>query len=261
MKDYDLLVIKNQNIGDGLYKLTLGFDEPLPRIIAGQFANVKLPDSSKILRRPLCISDYDTDAKTVTLIYKIRGGGTRILSQQKRGARLQVLLPLGNGFPIEPQHKRIMMIGGGTGSVVFPSVITQYPDREYYYYTGFSTKSAVVCKEQKARVKKAVIATDDGSLGTKGNVVQAALADIPKIKPDIVLCCGPDIIYSALKKGLPDIGYPLSSVFVSLEGRMCCGFGACFVCACKILKNGEVKTLRVCKNGPVFDLASVTLNP
>jgi len=250
IKDYKSLVVSNKKIADEIYKTTFAVNE-LPGIIPGQFANVRLPDSGKILRRPIGVADYNVKDNTFDIIYRIRGAGTALLAEVKAGAVLDVLLPLGNGFEIQPNHRKIMLIGGGTGTAVFPAVATAFPEREIHLYAGFSTAGFIFVKEQKSRVKSLVITTDDGSFGIRGNVVAKALEDIPKIKPDVIFCCGPDIVYKLLKAGL---GKGAPPAFISLEGRMCCGFGVCFVCACKIRRRGEIKTFRVCRNGPVFDI-------
>jgi len=252
MKDYTSLVIKNTQIAHETYQITFQLSEPLPPIVPGQFVNVQLENKARILRRPLGIADYSIADNTFSLIYRIRGAGTEELSQTPAGTILNVLMPLGNGFDeITDDVKRIMFIGGGTGGAVFPTLPTTFADKEIHCYQGYATKHFDFISPQANRIKSLVITTDDGSLGEKGNIVQKALADIPKINPDIIVCCGPDIVYKLLKKGLPKNAPP---TYISLEGQMCCGFGACFVCACKINLAGKTHTLRVCKAGPVFDI-------
>ncbi|MEG1608617.1 MAG: hypothetical protein RR348_01985, partial [Clostridia bacterium] len=103
-----------------------------------------------------------------------------------------------------------------------------------------------------------VVATDDGSYGKKGFVTNIVAEQIDAIAPDAVFCCGPEVMYKALKRALEGKNIP---IFVSLEQRMGCGIGACLVCNCKIKRSGNdsEEYLRVCKDGPVFLLDEVVL--
>ncbi|MDE7337405.1 MAG: dihydroorotate dehydrogenase electron transfer subunit, partial [Clostridia bacterium] len=100
------------------------------------------------------------------------------------------------------------------------------------------------------------VATDDGSYGEKGFVTDILAKDMEKLKPDAVFCCGPEVMYKALKKALQGFDVP---IIVSLEARMGCGIGACLVCNCKVLRKGVEEYARVCVDGPVFKLDEVVL--
>ena len=120
--------------------------------------------------------------------------------------------------------------------------------------TARRTDRAAYCLPYELqRSDRLVVATDDGSMGFHGTSVQAFMAEIDEVRPDVVLSCGPVPMLRALKKATADRNIP---VFVSLEERMGCGIGACLVCVCEKTDGAHA---RVCKDGPVFDINEVTL--
>lgn len=233
------------------------FDDLPENIKGAQFAHVKLNDKSHLLRRPFCICDFDRQKNSVTMCYAIVGEGTKILSQYKTGDKIKVLLPLGNGFTPDKSYKKIILLGGGMGSAVLPAIPTCNPQLEYYTYLGFANKDKVVLEKELSKVSKEIkIATDDGSYGEKGFVTDILARDMQRLKPDAVFCCGPEVMYKALKKALQGFDVP---IIVSLEARMGCGIGACLVCNCKVKRKGVEEYARVCVDGPVFKLDEVVL--
>lgn len=258
LKDRTGIITFNGQVAKDIYKMVLQFEDMPDEIKGGQFAHVKLNDKSHILRRPFCICDYDMDAKTITLCYAVVGDGTRILSGYGAGEKVQVMLPLGNGFVPDKDVKKVVLVGGGMGSAVLPAIPTCDPQLEYYTYLGFANKDRVVLEEEMARVsKELVVATDDGSYGKKGFITDVLAQDMARLKPDVVFCCGPEVMFKALKKALEPFDVP---IVVSLEARMGCGIGACLVCNCKVKKKGEEENyVRVCIEGPVMKLDEVVL--
>ncbi|MDE5617124.1 MAG: dihydroorotate dehydrogenase electron transfer subunit [Clostridia bacterium] len=250
-------IIVNERVAKDIYRLEVAFDSLPENIKGAQFAHVKLNDKSHILRRPFCICDFDRVKKSITMCYAVVGEGTKILSQYAAGEKIKVLLPLGNGFVPDKSYKRIVLLGGGMGSAVLPAIPTCNPELEYYTYLGFANKDKVVLEKELAKVSKAIkVATDDGSYGEKGFVTDILAKDMEKLKPDAVFCCGPEVMYKALKKALQGFDVP---IIVSLEARMGCGIGACLVCNCKVLRKGVEEYARVCVDGPVFKLDEVVL--
>lgn len=163
------------------------------------------------------------------------------------GTRLHVLMPLGNGFFVRENERKVALVGGGVGIFPMISVIREYAEeKQISAYMGFRTKAAVCGLEELRKAQRLVAVTDDGSFGEKKNAVQAFETDLadPALRPDVVLACGPLPMLRALKEATKREGIP---VFVSLEERMGCGIGACLVCVCD-LTNGE--HARVCRDGP-----------
>ncbi|MCX4362617.1 MAG: dihydroorotate dehydrogenase electron transfer subunit [Clostridia bacterium] len=258
LKDRTGIIKLNERVAKDIYKMVLQFDDLPDGIKGGQFVHVKLNDKSRILRRPFCICDYDVKEKTILIYYAIVGEGTKVLSQYPAGEKLQAMLPLGNGYTPDKNVKKIVLLGGGMGSAVLPAIPTSNPQLEYYTYLGFANKDKVVLEEEMRAVSKELtVATDDGSYGQKGFVTDVLAAEMDRIKPDVVFCCGPEVMYKALKKALEPFKVP---IIVSLEARMGCGIGACLVCNCKVKRAGEEESyVRVCIEGPVMKLDEVVL--
>lgn len=251
MREYQAMILENKPAAENIYSLTLALPEAV-KIRAGQFADLSV-GGAHLLKRPLAVCK--ADGEKVTVCYQIRGEGTKLLSERKAGETLDALLPLGNGFYLKENEKKIALVGGGVGIFPMISVIGEYAaEKEISAYIGFRNKGAVCGLEELKRAKKLTAVTDDGSFGEKMNAVQAFAADLQAgERPDVVLSCGPLPMLRALKTALEGRDIPC---YVSLEERMGCGIGACLVCVCE-KTNGE--HARVCKDGPVFGIGEVVL--
>ena len=251
MREYQATILENKPAAENIYSLTVALPEAV-KIRAGQFADLSV-GGAHLLKRPLAVCK--ADGEKVTVCYQIRGEGTKLLSERKAGETLDALLPLGNGFYLKENEKKIALVGGGVGIFPMISVIGEYAaEKEISAYIGFRNKGAVCGLEELKRAKKLTAVTDDGSFGEKMNAVQAFAADLEAgERPDVVLSCGPLPMLRALKTVLEGRDIPC---YVSLEERMGCGIGACLVCVCE-KTNGE--HARVCKDGPVFGIGEVVL--
>ncbi len=251
MKDCLATIVKNTEIAENVYEIVFDLGETL-KIRAGQFGNIAV-GGTHLLRRPIAICK--AEGNLVTFCYQIKGEGTQKLKTMGAGTRLNVLLPLGNGFYIEKNEKKVALVGGGVGTFPLISVLREYgAEKEISAFIGYRNKGAVCGVEEFEKANKFVAVTDDGSYGEKMNAVQAfecALKD--GYRPDVVLSCGPLPMLRALKSLVERENLPC---YVSLEERMGCGIGACLVCVCD--KTDGAKA-RVCKDGPVFNVKDVEL--
>ena len=250
MKDYRAEILSDEQIAQGVYELVLRLPEAV-KVRAGQFASVGV--RGHLLRRPFAICK--AEGERISLCFQVRGEWTRNLSLMGAGESLQVLMPLGNGFFVERDEKRVALVGGGVGIFPMIAALREYaPAKEVFAYIGFRNKEAVCWLEEFERAARLKAVTDDGSYGEKKNAVQAFEEDLRAgIRPDVVLSCGPLPMLRALKEVLEREKLP---GFASLEERMGCGIGACLVCVCD-LTNGQ--HARVCKDGPVFPIGDVVL--
>ncbi len=256
MRDIVCEILSNKEVGENIFEMVLLADR-VDDIQGGQFVNIQLPNKEMLLRRPFCLCDFDEVNKTFTICYAVVGEGTKVLSGLAVGQQLKATLPLGNGFLLSGKYNKIMLIGGGMGSAVLPAIARRNKDVECVCYLGFANKGKVVLEEKLREVcSKVVVATDDGSYGESGFVTNIAKADLDSLGVDAIFCCGPEVMYRAIKKTFADVNIP---IFVSLEQRMGCGIGACLVCNCKIEREGKQGYYRVCKDGPVFELKEVVL--
>lgn len=251
MKDYIATIVSNEQIADNVYAVTFDLGETA-KVRCGQFGNISV-GGTHLLRRPIAICKAEENL--VTFCYQIKGEGTQLLKTMGAGTRLNVLMPLGNGFYVEENETKVALVGGGVGVFPLISVLREYGDKkEISAYIGYRNKGAVCGVEEFEKAHKFVGVTDDGSYGARMNAVQAFQADLEKgNRPDVVLACGPTPMLRALIALVERENLPC---YVSLEERMGCGIGACLVCVCD-MTNG--KKARVCKDGPVFNSKDVQL--
>lgn len=210
----------------------------------GQFAQIRLPGHT--LRRPISICGIDKAAGTLRFVFQIRGEGTAELAQFQPGSEIEILAPLGNGFPVDPA-KRTLLVGGGIGVPPMLGVAAELKEKAVAVL-GFRNQDAVILeKDFQAVGAKTLIATDDGSYGHHGLVT-----DLCKDQEfDCVMACGPAPMLKAVRAMAEERGVPC---YVSLEERMACGIGACLGCAVGLLKeDGSQYFGHVCKDGPVFE--------
>lgn len=213
----------------------------------GQFIEISVPGF--YLRRPISICEIKEKEDILMIIYKVLGQGTEKMTELSSGDSLDVFGPLGNGFPIEDIDK-VLLVGGGVGVPPLYETAKQYrlKGTQVDVVLGFNDKDAIFYKEEFEQLGCNVeVATMDGSFGTKGTVLDAIKAN--NINTDFINACGPLMMLKAL-----DATY--SKGYISLEARMACGLGACMGC---VVKDKDGNSLRVCKDGPVFEVGKVAL--
>ena len=235
MKQVLLEIIENSPLCDNVYKMVLKGD--VDDITSpGQFVNIKI--DGLFLRRPISVCDCENDL--LTLIYKVVGKGTEILSQLKEG-KLDVLTGLGNGYDLSQCEQSALLLGGGVGVpplyMLAKKLIEQ--GKRVSVVLGFNTKSEVFYEQQfKLLGADTYVTTVDGSYGVKGFVTDV----IDDIEYDSFFTCGPEPMLKAVYKSTKTSGQ------FSFEERMGCGFGACMGCSCKTITGYK----RICKEGPVL---------
>ncbi|MDP8234383.1 MAG: dihydroorotate dehydrogenase electron transfer subunit [Candidatus Saelkia tenebricola] len=212
----------------------------------GQFLQLRLLDKNQFLRKPFSI--FDQESNVLKILYKIRGHVTKELSTLKEGDSLDIIYPLGQGFPASGARK-VLLVSGGTGFAPLHFLAKRYADSsgvEVKFLIGSSGAEVLEFEKLlKPLGVKAIIATEDGSVGKKG-VVTNLFKDISDIKEYIICSTGPvemlkEIYSFAHSKGI--------KTYFSLESHFACGLGFCWGCAIET-KNGS---LRVCKEGPIFE--------
>lgn len=240
-------ILSNERIADDTYKMVI--KSSLPSLMkAGQFVNIKVAEH--FLRRPISISSIDNDR--YTMIYKVVGEGTEILSEMKTGMELNVFGPLGSSYPIHEELDAVLLLGGGVGVPPLYEVAKQYRNlnKRVVVALGFNTENACFYEEEfKALGCEVLMATMDGSLGIKGTVLDAV--DEAGIDIDFVYSCGPMPMLKAIENRY-------TKGYTSFEARMACGIGACMGCVCKDKKDESIY-YRICKEGPVFEIGKVGL--
>ncbi len=230
-------VKENIRIARDIYKMILlGDTSDITK--PGQFINLQL--EGKFLRRPISVYDYDDSS--VTIIYKVVGGGTEQMANMAPGTKIDILTGLGNGFDTSKCEDNALLIGGGVGVPPMYNLAKCLiaEGKKVSVILGFNSADDVFCEEEfKALGANVYVATADGTYGTKGFVT-----DVMKdLTYNYFFTCGPEPMFKAIEK------IAVTSGQYSFEERMGCGFGACMGCSCKT-KYGYK---RICKDGPVME--------
>lgn len=251
-------IVSQAEIAEHIFKLTLQgelvreMDEP------GQFVHLKVSNHAEpLLRRPISISDINKKENQFTMIYRAEGRGTSLLSERKPGEVVDVLGPLGKGFPIEAVSagEVALLVGGGIGVPPLYELSKQLVKRgvKVIHVLGFQSEKVVFYEEDFTKLSETYVATVDGSYGTKGFVTN--IIEDRKLKFDVLYSCGPTPMLKALEHNYQD-----KKVYLSLEERMGCGIGACFACVCHTGDDPTGHTYKkVCSDGPVFKAGEVLL--
>ena len=251
-------IISQTEITGDIYELTVKGELVLDITAPGQFVHIKVCNGiDPLLRRPISISSYDAAKLELTMIYRKEGRGTTLLAAQEPGMKIDVLGPLGNGFPVEEtrQGETALLVGGGIGVPPLFELSRQLTAKgvNVIHVLGFQTASTVFYEEEFSRNGDVYVATVDGTHGIKGFVTD--VIEQHQLNFDVVYACGPVAMLKALEQKYHD-----KKVFLSLEERMGCGIGACFACVCKKADDPLGTGYRkVCSDGPVFRAGEVLI--
>ena len=245
-------VVSQESIGAGIYSMWIQTDRIAADAKPGQFVSLYTNDKSKILPRPISLCEIDKENGRLHLVYRVTGQGTGTdeFSQMKAGDTIPVLGPLGNGFPVEKaEGKKVFLMGGGIGVPPILELAKQMKCEKKQIIAGYRGCHTFLREEFEA-AGTLYIATEDGSVGTKGNVMDAIRENA--LEADVIYACGPTPMLRAIKKYAEENGI---ECYISLEERMACGIGACLACVCKSREkdaHSNVNNKRICKDGPVF---------
>ena len=249
-------VAEQKKLAEGIYSMWLQAEEIAVQAKPGQFISVYSNDKSRVLPRPISICEIDREQGKLRIVYRVVGKGTEEFSKALAGDTFEILGPLGNGFPLEEaKGKRVLMVGGGIG--VPPMLQTaKEAEAEAVIVSGYRNNDLFL-KEELENAGSLYIATEDGSVGTKGNVLDAIREN--DIQADVMFACGPTPMLRALKQYAEEKNMPC---WISMEEKMACGIGACLACVCQskdVDAHSHVHNKRICKDGPVFLSTEVEL--
>ena len=244
---------KMEQIGTGIFSMWIEDREIAFEAMPGQFMSLYCKDGSRLLPRPISICEIDKEKGLIRLVFRVAGKGTEEFAKMKQGDFIDVMGPLGNGFKLE--GKKAILIGGGIGIPPMlelakelqceKQIVLGYRDGDTFLKDEFDLYGTVY------------VATEDGAVGTKGNVIDAINKNT--LEADIIFACGPAPMLRGVKKYALCHGIKAQ---ISLEERMACGIGACLACVCKTKEkdaHSNVNNKRICKDGPVFLSTEVDL--
>lgn len=247
-------VFRQTRLADGVYSMWLETKDIAEKAVPGQFISLYTKDSAKLLPRPISICEVDREKGLLRIVYRVLGSGTEEFSRYKEGETVELMGPLGNGFPLKAgaAGRKAFLIGGGIGIPPMLELAKQL-SCEKQIILGY--RDSLFLNEEFQPYGNVFLATENGSVGTKGNVLDAVREH--GLKGDVIFACGPTPMLKAIKAYASENQI---ECYLSLEERMACGIGACLACVCKssgIDEHSMVHNKRVCKDGPVFQAEEV----
>ena len=249
-------VAGQEKLAEGVYSMWIDTEPVAAQAKAGQFVSLYSGDGARLLPRPISICETDTEKGRIRLVDRVAGAGTEEFSRYQEGDTVDILGPLGNGFPLEGMAgKKAFLIGGGIGIPPMLQLAKEL-DCENQAVLGYRD-GELFLKEEFESYASVYVATEDGSAGTKGNVIDAIREN--GLKADVIFACGPTPMLRAIKAYALERGIPC---YLSLEEKMACGIGACLACVCQskeVDPHSNVHNKRICKDGPVFKAEEVEL--
>jgi dihydroorotate dehydrogenase electron transfer subunit len=261
------IVVKNGRIKSLYFILEIYCPPIANQIKPGQFIMLKVSENnSPVLRRPFSVyksyPDHHPQKQkrgSLFILYKMVGKGTQKMTTFKKDQKVDLIGPLGKGFslPPLPSSANIVLIGGGVGIISLYPLAVDLKTQRLSVFIGGKTRDDILCGEDFKKLNSVLsIATEDGSLGFHGTVVDLFSSQIKGLKRNrkhYIYACGPVAMLEALAKRVKSKRFICQA---SLEARMGCGFGACWGC---VVKTNDAKTpyQRVCKEGPVFSLEDI----
>ena len=249
------VVISQVQLAPGIYDMWLE-TKLAGSAVPGQFIGVYTKDKSRLLPRPISICEVREDKKALRIVYRVAGAGTEAIAGYKAGDAVEVLGTLGNGFPLEEaEGKKVFLMGGGIG---VPPILelAKRMNAEKQIIMGYRD-SQTFLREDFEKYGKVYIATEDGSVGTRGNVMHAIAENA--LEADVIFACGPMPMLRAIKTYAAEHGI---KAYISLEEHMACGVGACLGCVVKTKEkdhHSHVNNARICTDGPVFEAGEVEI--
>lgn len=255
-------ILSQRELAPGIYDMWLQ-TELAASAAAGQFVGVYPRNQAHLLPRPISICEVSKKERTgegaLRIVYRVAGAGTAEFADWQAGEKAALLGILGNGFPIrQVRDKRVVLLGGGIG---IPPMLQTFKEllaqgTEAVMVAGYRDHRLFL-KEDFEKAGRLVVATEDGSVGIKGNVLTAVEQE--QIRAEVLMACGPMPMLRAVREKARETGI---AAYISLEERMACGVGACLGCVCKTTKkdaHSHVNHTRICTDGPVFDAQEVDI--
>ena len=243
-----------QKLSKDVYSMWVTDNEITLNALPGQFFSLYCKSENKLLPRPISICEIDKENCGIRFVYRVVGKGTKEFEGLVAGDMITVMGPLGNGFTLSMGTKSIL-IGGGIGIPPMLELAKQLKG-EVQIVLGYRD-SQVFLAEEFNQYGQVYIATEDGSKGTKGNVIDAIKEN--HLEGDMIYACGPTPMLRGVKS------YAVTNQIraeLSLEEKMACGIGACLACVCKskeVDPHTHVDNKRICKEGPVFFAEEIEL--
>lgn len=244
-------VLSTAKLAEGIYEMWLATDMAQEKG-AGRFIALYPKNKATLLPRPISICERDAERGALRIVYRVAGEGTKEFSSYREGDTADILGVLGNGYPLEQaEGKTALLMGGGIGIPPLLELAKELNALSCKVQIVLGYRDAqLFLRQDMEQYGEVYVATEDGSIGTEGNVLDAVREN--GLRADLIYACGPMPMLRAIKKYAAEVKIP---AWISLEERMACGVGACLGCVCKTVKedaHSHVHNARICTDGPVF---------
>lgn len=231
MKDYKGIIKSVKKVSSDVYELLITSD--IKNAKSGQFISILCPNTT--LRRPFSIAGFTPETKTLKILIKLKGEGTKYLKTLKENDEISFLGALGNGFNIETKKSLLVGAGIGIAPMLFLKEELNKKNIENYLITGFKTEEEVIK------------GSDETIIG--GSVLDNLDKIIQEKNIEIIYSCGPHIVLKLVSKLAQKYNIEAQ---IAMEKTMACSIGVCRGCVIKLNKQGTIENASVCKDGPVF---------
>ncbi len=257
MFDFLCDIKEHDKVTDDYRLLKLEAGELARNARPGQFVHVRIPGlEACALRRPFSI--YNSQDGILWILYKSVGRGTEMMKGLKPGGQLQVIGPLGNGFPLECDAEPVL-VGGGYGVAPLYFLATRLENKGVLVVGGGTSRDILAVDDFLQLGWRVEVATMDGSAGTEGLVTVPLVKELDRLtdsgKTAIIYACGPGGMLKAVGEAAQQRGL---KAWLSLDKHMVCGVGACLACVQKLRReDGTERVGRVCSDGPIFEAREI----
>jgi len=250
------IILSHRLIKGGYRLLTLKSKKIAPMVQPGQFVHLRVPPSTDtVLRRPFSV--FRAQADRLAILYKTVGKGTQAMEALRTGDKVNLVGPLGNGFPSVRKHRLPLLVAGGYGMAAL-YLVAQRTRVKGFVFVGGKSADDILCANDFRKLGWNVrVATEDGSAGQKGlvtHILDTWLKKNLRARTPEFFVCGPNGLLKAICERVEQSGW---DAWISMDRHMGCGLGACLACVQKVRKpdaSGRETWIwaRVCKDGPVF---------
>lgn len=247
MYDEIVTLLENKKVNPEYYKISFRSRRLARNVRPGQFVHIQVAKSQDpFLRRPF--SYYRVQGERIDILYEVLGRGTQVLAEAKKGARLQVMGPLGQEFSQKIGARKRILVGGGVGVPPLVFLAERYGCHRFFIGTKSRKEVLPPAEIQKFR-RQVFYTTEDGSYGVKGLVtklVEECLEEGAGNPRDyFIQTCGPNRMMERVMEVAAHYGVEGEA---SWDERMACGVGVCLGCMVRT-RQGWTPS---CTEGPVF---------
>lgn len=257
-------IVSNDRIGENIFRMTIFSPYITKNSIPGQFINIRCSGDGvhdPLLRRPFSIYDIEEDFKVFSIIYTLKGKGTKYLKASQPGDSVNFMGPLGNGIKTEEEgSKKYLLIGGGIGIAPLHFLAKELVKRKrnVFLAAGFKDNNFLFFEKviQPLKINYQFF-SEDGTHGNRGIITDFISDKLDEFKDFSIYCCGPVPMFKTLRELF--VNNDMSErAFALFEEIMACGIGVCKGCVIKTIdENNNYIYKTVCKDGPLFKLKEV----